>query len=360
MLTVLLCLLLLVPSTFAQAPPSNCDFAATFKNDQFGCYNVQLSGSCGSMTGECPPQFCSHQCADDLLLYYDCSMGNLPACPPSSNSAFPSHGYMAENVLGADEDSFQGYVSAGNGVAYNDRMDQYKKWSEQIAVDAFRAFVLNTTSTYQSNALWTLATRPHSEILAAFYAQPEVKSAVANGIELLPNNYIPDTSAMPITLVGGNSTEKLRGFFDWAKKAAGAVTGAVKKVVGFVANHPDTSWDIGCATWDVFNFFTDGDALACISFKLPDMTQTSKIAAVTPKTKYDPTCLSECNTCLEYAVPGYGDTYCLWDDYKGNWPSDLYCLQGCPSGTTRRLLGSATKDTECYSLCTCGNGLVSC
>ncbi len=132
------------------------------------------------------------------------------------------------------------------------------------------------------------------------------------------------------------------------------------RLVGFVANHPDSSWDIGCATWDVFNFFTDGDALACTSFKLPDMTQTSKIAAVTPKTKYDPICMSECNICLEYPVPGYGDTYCLWDDYKGNWPSDLYCLQACPSGTTRQLLGSATTDTECYSLCTCGNGLVSC
>jgi hypothetical protein len=261
---------------------------------------------------------------------------------------------MAENVLGADEASFQDYVNSANGVAYNDRQMQYKKWTEQTAADAFRAYARNST---HSKELSALGEGSHDKILTAFYRDPDVKAAVAQGIHMLPADYIPDTRAMPLVLQGGNSTLKLKGFFDWVKKAAGAVVGAVKKVVGFVAAHPTTSWDLGCAAWDVFNFFADGDATACTSFKIPDLKNVPMIAL----TKYDPICTSECQTCLEYNVPGYGDTYCLWDDYKGNWPSEVYCLQSCPtSGITRKLLGSATNTTECWGLCACGNGKVSC
>ena len=32
------------------------------------------------------PEFCSQHCSDKQLFYYDCSMGQLPRCPPSSNA----------------------------------------------------------------------------------------------------------------------------------------------------------------------------------------------------------------------------------------------------------------------------------
>ena len=192
-------------------------------------------------------------------------------------------------------------------------------------------------------------------IMAAFYANPEVKAAVASGIEMLPSDYIPDTSAMPLTL--SNGTVSLKGFFDWVEKAAGAVVNAVKKTVSYVANavkkHPKSAWDIGCATWDVFNFFADGDAFSCKKFVFPDMVsqqaqkqeETSAMSATAGAvTKYDPVCTSECQSCLNTPRLVTVILTASRNDYKGNWPSDLYCrrLQSCPSGTTRTLLGEAT------------------
>ena len=187
---------------------------------------------------------------------------------------------------------------------------------------------------------------------------------------MLPKNYVPNTTASGLsgldTLNGANAIA-VRSFWSWVAGVAGDVANAIGSAVGWVSKHPSTSGDIGCAVWDVFNFFVDFDATSCWKFAPPDYLLANNVTlpsavevAKKTLTKYDPICLSECNTCLEYNVPGYGDVYCLWNDYKGNWPSDLYCLQACPSGTTRTLLGEAEKQVECYDLCNCANGMVTC
>ena len=219
----------------AQSPPhKNCAFAATYNDPSaFDCSNQDLDVSCGTLTGECPPQFCSQQCGGGLLLYYDCSMGNLPQCPPSgvANDAYPPNGYVAENPLGCEEDSFQTYISLSNGVSYANRQAQYKKWGLQTAIDAFKAYV-NHNTTKPIESYIKLGSASYVEILKAYDNDARVRDFSHKGMSLLPDDYLPDTSAMELPILRqGEGELTVKGFFDWVAAAVNWVGGAVKSAV---------------------------------------------------------------------------------------------------------------------------------
>ena len=355
---------LALASVRADDPPNNCDFAETFKDSQFSCYNSQLAASCGSMTKDCPPMWCSQQCANGLLMYYECDTGSLPDCPPSKRveaGTFPVTGYMGENVLGSDEYHFQDYTTAAQGVYYVDRQDQFKKWAATTAVDAFRALGAANAS---HPGLEGLAAAGDDAILAAFETDAGVRRAVRDGLALLPEGYVANTSHLPYA---GES--RLGDVSKWISVAGPVVQPAISSAVSYASAHPASQWDLGCTTWNVFNFFGVGVAQRCDHYPLPGDGPTLGDGDDHPDV-LDPKCANELRNCLNTsAPPGYEEVFCLWDDYNEDWPIDVYCLQECPtSGITRKLLAQVTYEEfksqpqGDYDACTCGNtpGLVNC
>lgn len=218
-----------------------------------------------------------------------------------------------------------------------------------VATDArrrFRAAAANRTDLPEAFA----ALRSHEAILAAYYRDAAVRGAVVAGVDLLPDGYWPSAHRL------APAASALRDFDAWAQVAGPAVAAPVAATVKYAAAHAGSAWDLGCATWNTFNFFVDGsDASACAHYPLPD---GARAAAVDD----DPQCLSRCQSCMSTSIgPGTAE-YCLWDDYNtgqhGTPPETMDCFPRCPSsGTTRTLWGTADSQDECFSLCDCnGSG----
>jgi hypothetical protein len=141
-----------------------------------------------------------------------------------------------------------------------------------------------------------------------------------------------------------------QGFWDFVKSVTNAAGTAIKTGINWCTSNTERAGacayagkTVACAATTFFGF------PICIG----DSITMKTAAAYLPMVKtspYEPICLSKCQTCLEYAVPGYNDVWCKYDNYKSR-PDDASCLQGCPTQTTNKLLGEATTLVECYALC---------
>lgn len=316
----------------------------------FTCYNPTLGTCYGNPTGYTSVKWCTFDCSGGLVLYYDCMLGRQPACPPRD--------VTQENHSSSDS---RGVLDLAEGFNTNqDLANSYNKNAQLLSrsrrQEAYLAAVNSISALAYAQVNFSEPLRFHFDL-----DDEHVRQRLYDGFETI-NATSPEVFAVlevyvqrfarteaGLALLQENN---LGGFFDFCKDVVKAVGSVIDKAFRWCTSgvvQAGVCKEVGktaaCAVTTFFGF--------PICF-LGDVTDQAGLPSLeqllSGNNGYDSICLSNCQSCLEYAVPGFASVYCKYDDYKTRW-LEASCLQSCPTQTRHQLLGSATTLEQCWKLC---------